>query len=81
MFKPTPTTDQPLSAETPVALRAVTREVFAQRWDVSPRYVSELISDKILPSVKMGRRCLRIPIPEGDDTLIRLFSSSVEVSK
>ena len=70
-----------LSAESPLAFRAVTREVFAKRWDVSPRYVSELISDKVLPSVKMGRRCVRIPIPEGDDALIGQFSSSLQAAK
>ena len=63
-----------LQSNMPINQRAITREEFAARWNLSPRYVSDLITDKVLPYVKLGRRCLRIPIPEADQALLSQFS-------
>jgi hypothetical protein len=75
MEKHTTANIRPLSNDTTIAQRAISREEFATRWNLSPRYVSDLIADKVLPSVKLGRRCLRIPIPEADEALLSQFSS------
>ena len=51
--------------------RAITKKVFAQRWMLSERFVADLMSDGVIPIVKLGRRCVRIPIPEADEALLR----------
>jgi len=51
--------------------RAMTRASFAKRWEISERYVSILIADNILPSIKLGRRCVRVPVAEADAALLK----------
>ena len=50
--------------------RALTRKSFAERWEISERFVNILIRDGILPVVKLGRKCVRVPINEGDAALL-----------
>ncbi|MGE9296580.1 MAG: hypothetical protein ACQKBV_09865 [Puniceicoccales bacterium] len=44
--------------------RFVTKQSFADAGDFSLRYVDELIKGGVIPAVKLGRRCVRIPVPE-----------------
>jgi hypothetical protein len=60
--------------------RALTRKSFAARWEISERFVNILIHDGILPVVKLGRKCVRIPIEEGDKALLR-YKSEAQLSK
>jgi|GEM_PF-2950009 len=58
------------TTETETECRAMTRGSFAKRWELSERYVSILIADNILPSIKLGRRCVRVPVAEADAALL-----------
>ena len=58
------------TTETETECRAMTRASFAKRWELSERYVSILIAENILPSIKLGRRCVRVPIKEADAALM-----------
>lgn len=57
--------------------RALTRKSFAARWEISERFVNNLIHDGILPVVKLGRKCVRIPTEEGDTALLRYQTEAV----
>jgi hypothetical protein len=43
-----------------------TRAQMAARYSISPRHLDYLIKDGIIPSVRLGKRCLRIPVSEAD---------------
>jgi len=43
-----------------------TRRVIATRYSISLRHLDYLIRDGIVPSVRLGKRCLRIPVEEAD---------------
>lgn len=49
-----------------------TYEEFAERISCSPRYVAELSAKGFLPTVKLGRRCVRIPIQRALDKMAEL---------
>lgn len=40
----------------------VSFDEFAEILSVSRRYVCDLVAQKVLPSVKFGRKCVRIPL-------------------
>lgn len=63
MEKHTPQTD---------TQRGLSRKEFGARWSLSERYVSELIAKGVLPSIKMGRKCVRLPLPAADEALLSL---------
>ena len=62
--------DKTHTTETETESRALTRASFAKRWELSERYVSILIAENILPSIKLGRRCVRVPVKEADAALL-----------
>ena len=43
-----------------------TRAQMAARYSISPRYLDYLIKDGIIPSVRLGKRCIRIPVSQAD---------------
>lgn len=43
-----------------------TREQIAVRYAISKRKLDYLIKDGLIPSVRLGKRCLRIPIAKAD---------------
>jgi excisionase family DNA binding protein len=43
-----------------------TRAQIAARYSISLRHLDYLIKDGIIPSVRLGKRCLRIPVSEAD---------------
>ena len=43
-----------------------TRAQIAARYSISPRHLDYLIKDGIIPSVRLGKRCIRIPVREAD---------------
>jgi len=69
------------TTETETECRALTRASFAKRWEISERYVSILISENILPSVKLGRRCIRVPTAEGDAALLNYMQHGLGEAK
>lgn len=52
--------------------RGVSRKDFASRWGLSERYVSDLIAEGVLPSIKLSRKCVRLPLEEADEALLSL---------
>ena len=44
----------------------ITRQQAAKRYGLCLRYVSILIEQGVLPSVKLGRRCVRLPVEKCD---------------
>lgn len=45
---------------------------FAKRISCSKRYVAELAAQGVLPTVKLGRRCVRIPVQRALDVMRKL---------
>ncbi|MGE9296336.1 MAG: hypothetical protein ACQKBV_08645 [Puniceicoccales bacterium] len=50
--------------------RFVTKRTFAEAGEFSLRYVDQLVDDGVVPSIKLGRRCVRIPVPEAWNALM-----------
>lgn len=46
--------------------RYITRQNAAARYEVSIRHLDGLIRDGIIPAVRLGKRCLRIPVAKAD---------------
>ena len=49
-----------------------TYDEFARRISCSKRYVAELAAQGVLPTVKLGRRCVRIPVERALDVIRKL---------
>ena len=43
-----------------------TRAQMAARYSISPRHLDYLIKDGIIPSIRLGKRCIRIPVSQAD---------------
>ena len=43
-----------------------TRAQIAARYYISLRHLDYLIEDGIIPTVRLGKRCIRIPVSEAD---------------
>ena len=43
-----------------------TRAQIAARYSISPRHLDSLIKDGIIPSIRLGKRCIRIPVSQAD---------------
>jgi len=50
-------------------VKYITKQEAAKRYGLCLRYVSILIEQGILPSVKLGRRCVRLPVEKCDKAL------------
>ncbi|MEE4210110.1 MAG: helix-turn-helix domain-containing protein [Parvularcula sp.] len=44
----------------------MTKREAAARYRVSLRQVTALIGDGVLPAVRLGRRCVRVPVAKAD---------------
>lgn len=51
--------------------RAETKAAFAERWSISLRHLSNLIDAGVVPVVRMGRKCVRVPVKEADAALLK----------
>jgi hypothetical protein len=49
----------------------MTKAEACTRYSLSLRFLSELIEDQVLPSIKLARKCVRIPIKEADQAIHR----------
>ena len=49
----------------------MTRKEAATRYSLSVPQVDRFIVEGVLPSIKFGRRCLRIPVKLADQSLLR----------
>jgi excisionase family DNA binding protein len=49
-----------------------------KRYGFCLRYISMLIEQGIIPSVKLGRRCIRIPIAKADEALESLTTGGIK---
>lgn len=49
----------------------VDRPTAAKRYGVSLRYLDMMINDGVIPSIKLARRCVRIPVAEADKSIMR----------
>ena len=54
--------------------RGISVPHFAARYDVSPRFIAELVSKGVLPVLRLGRKCVRVKLPEGDIALAEFQS-------
>ena len=57
--------------------KVLTREEYAQRWRVGLRSVDRWLSEGRLPHVRIGRRCIRIPVKEADAALEKFLIAEV----
>ncbi len=48
----------------------MTRVQAAQRYACSLRLIDELLAEGFLPSVKLSKRCRRIPVEEADEAML-----------
>ena len=55
-----------------------TRAQIAERYAISKRHLDYLIRDGVIPSVRLGKRCLRIPIAQADAHLESLQSGGMK---
>ena len=62
--------DKPTKTKKTCERIAMTRKSFAERWELSERHVNKLAYDGVIPVIKLGRRCSRIPIAEADAALM-----------
>ena len=58
--------------------RALTAQAFANRYSLSLRFVRELCAEGILPQIKLGSRCVRIPLEEADAALMAYKTGGAE---
>ena len=61
-------TEQKTDTETQVV--ALRRKDFAKRWSICLRTLDELVTAGIVPTIKLGRRCVRIPLDKADAALM-----------
>ena len=55
-----------------------TRAQIAERYSISKRHLDYLIRDGVIPSVRLGKRCLRIPIAKADAYLESLQTGGMK---
>ena len=55
-------------------IKYMTRDQAAKRYAVSLRQIASMLAGGVLPRVKLGRKCIRIPIQEADTTMRRLVT-------
>ena len=55
-----------------------TRAQIAERYAISKRHLDYLIKDGLIPSVRLGKRCLRIPIAQADAYLKSLQTGGIK---
>jgi hypothetical protein len=65
-------------AETQVV--AMRKPDFAKRWSISLRALDSLIADSIVPTIKLGRRLVRIPVEAADAALMAYTTGGKEVA-
>lgn len=51
--------------------RAVPIKDFAHRWSISQRFAWHLVDEGVIPVVRLGRKCVRVPVPEADEALLK----------
>ena len=54
------------------------RAQIAERYAISKRHLDYLIKDGLIPSVRLGKRCLRIPIAQADAYLESLQTGGIK---
>lgn len=60
------------------ARHLITREAAAKRYSVHVNYLDRLIAEGVIPTVKLGRRCVRIPVTLADSALEQLATGGVK---
>ena len=55
-----------------------TRDQIAERYVISKRKLDYLIQEGVIPSVRLGKRCLRIPIAQADACLESLQTGGLK---
>lgn len=56
------------------APKLIKKREAAERYSVSLRQIDNLIRDGIMPTIKLGRRCIRIPVTQADAVLESLMT-------
>ncbi len=62
-----------METEAPQQLLMTKREA-CQRYSLSLRHLSDLVSSGVLPQIKLGRRCVRLPITQCDAAMEALVT-------
>lgn len=65
-----PTSLTPTGANNPVAY--LTKAQLASQLGVSPRFIEKLVERKILPAIRISRRCVRFNLNNVERALTRL---------
>jgi len=55
----------------------MTREQACKRYAISPRFLSDLQSEGVLPVVKLSRKCVRFPVEACDRAIEKLTTGGV----
>ena len=48
----------------------MTKAEACTRYSLSLRYLSELIDAQVIPVIRLGRKCVRIPVKAADEKLL-----------
>jgi hypothetical protein len=51
--------------------RMITRHAAVERYSLCLRSIDSLLAEGVLPSIRLSKRCLRIPLPEADEALLK----------
>jgi hypothetical protein len=66
--------------ETETQVVAMRRQDFAKRWSICLRSLDDLTAAGIVPTIKLGRRCVRIPVEAADAALMAHTTGGKEVA-
>ena len=54
------------------------RKDFALRWSICLRTLDDLVTAGIVPTIKLGKRCVRIPVETADAALMAYIANGKE---
>jgi hypothetical protein len=63
-------TNTDINRDTETQVVAMRRADFAKRWSICLRALDHLVTAGIVPTVKLGKRCVRIPVEQADAALM-----------
>lgn len=57
---------------------AMRRKDFCTRWSICLRTLDDLVTAGIVPTIKLGKRCVRIPVEPADAALMAYMANGKE---
>lgn len=74
------TTPEKEKSETETEVVAIKRAEFAKRWSMCLRQLDHLVEAGIVPTIKLGRRMVRVPVKQADAALMAYQTGGKEVA-